>query len=269
VGYGLHYKMWVQSGLASGWKAFRFETVVWPFLVYWWKNLGLKFLLLPVIPFLLPRKLRLIFLTGVSLFILPNLVKFGADIWTNHKFFTLWTIFLNAGFAVVLTYLWCYRWFGKTLAIIFLIGLSASGWIDLFPIYNDSPYFVKDRGEDRIATYIDDNLSPYEIVATPHTLFSPVNLAGRAVVCGWPYFSWGAGFDTTERVKDMTELFSTRDPLNRCRLLKKYQANYLLVGKTSAINEPYRPDLEVLKSSLSIAAEDDRYFLFFPRKDCP
>ena len=41
--------------------------------------------------------------------------------------------------------------------------------------------------------------NPRDIFLTDRFVTHPILMAGRRVFYGWPYYSWGAGYDSTKR----------------------------------------------------------------------
>jgi hypothetical protein len=251
TGYGLHGRATLVS-----------------FLVYWAKNIGIKWFLIPFAVALLPGLARWIFVAGLSLFILPNLIRFGPDVWTSHKFFNIWMIFLNLGTAYLIRLLWRIRWVGKALAAVLLAAVSLTGLLDLPPIYNDSPLSVADWQTSAVGKYLRERTSTRDVFATSFGIYHPANLTGRTVLLGWPYFSWGAGFETTRRMELVRQIFETKDPGLRCSLMGRMNTRYIVAGKRDDFSEPYHPDLDRLKLEFRTVAEDPIYLVFDGRQSC-
>jgi DNA-binding beta-propeller fold protein YncE len=56
-------------------------------------------------------------------------------------------------------------------------------------------------------------------------------MAGRRIFYGWPSFSWGAGYDTTQRDNDFRQLFESPDPYAVFRLLHKHRIAYVAIDE--------------------------------------
>src|SRR5262249_45879083 len=74
-----------------------------------------------------------------------------------------------------------------------------------------------------------------EIFLTDRFVNHPILMAGRRVFYGWPYYSWGAGYDATKRDRLYMELFESRDPWKVYRLLKDNKIKY--VGFDGAVRQ--------------------------------
>ena len=62
---------------------------------YWWQNLGISMILIPLGFILLPNKDKKFMLPLIPLFIIPNCFKFSIEIAANHKFFNFFLIMGN------------------------------------------------------------------------------------------------------------------------------------------------------------------------------
>ena len=85
-------------------------------------------------------------------------------------------------------------------------------------------------------------------------------MAGRRVFYGWPYYSWGAGYDATKRDRLYMELFESRNPWKVYRLLKENKIKY--VGFDGAVRQAQfikRPNEQLYATYFPKVFEDNRY----------
>jgi DNA-binding beta-propeller fold protein YncE len=85
-------------------------------------------------------------------------------------------------------------------------------------------------------------------------------MAGRRVFYGWPYYSWGAGYDATKRDRLYIELFQSRDPWKVYHLLKENGIKY--VGYDNAIRQAQfvrRPNQELYATYFPKVYDADKY----------
>jgi len=207
---------------------------------YWFLNLGLSSLLIPLGFFLSSRFAKKIFLVFLPIFFLGNLFQFGPDIAVNHKFFNLWLIIANMFSAYLLFYLWQKKsWLNKVLVFFAVFLLTLSGVVDLFAIKNDPPYLVLDAPLNPEILWIKNNTPPDAIFLNSSYLYHPANLAGRKIFLGWPYFSWSAGYDTYQRGELMKKMFKPNSLRDLCRDLKANNISFL------AIERKREPDFQI------------------------
>ncbi len=216
---------------------------------YWWQNIGLHLILIPVGFFLIPKRSRLFVLPMIPLFILPNLVKFSIEASANHKFFNFFLIFGNMLSAHVIVSIMS-AILKKRSVIMQSVGVFASGCmiivltltgiIDFFVIYNDAKGTLSDVHPT--ATWIATHTSPGDVFLNSNYLYHPASLAGRPVFLGWPYFAWSAGYKEN-RMPIMDIMYETRDEKQRCDLMKKYSISYVTVEDVR--NDTNLPDIEL------------------------
>lgn len=238
------------------------------FIEYWTKNLGLKFLALPILFIALSGMPRCVFLTSMGIFLLANLVRFGPDIYTNHKFFTIWLIFVNIAFAYLIVKLFMKNWFLKIVGVILVLILTISGLLDIPPILNASSVRIHDWERDPIASFIVHNTKPNELIATGYHIYHPATLTGRSIMLGWPYFTWSAGYPVKQRENVTRQLFETEDIEAQCQIARAYNIRYIIAGQSSDRTEPYHPAIDLLSNTFDVVASDDRYIIFDIRQTC-
>jgi len=238
------------------------------FLLFWTQNLGLKFLSIPVLIGWLRGQARHVFLAALALFVLPNLIRFGPDAWTNHKWFTIWLVFVDVALAACLVRMCARPWPVRIGVVVLTVGLSATGWLDLPPIFNDKAGGTRDWQVDPIARFLVEHAAPREPIATSYHVYHPASLTGRPILLGWPYFVSGAGYPVREREAVVRELFETGDPDRRCALVRRFGARYLVAGRTEQTALPYRPNWAQLDRTLDRAASDERYIVYDASRAC-
>ena len=197
------------------------------FIKYWVFNLGLLVLLFPLGFYYATKKQRKVALPFLALFLVGNLFQFTPDMPTNHKFFNLFVIGANFFTAYLLLMLWKKNTLSKITVSILCIFLTLSGVVDFFPILNDRKIEVVDIPNNKTALFIANNTPKDSVFLNAKFLYDPASLAGRKIYLGWPYFSWGAGYNTHVRHDKMKKLLSQSDKENLCSLLARGGIDYI------------------------------------------
>lgn len=215
------------------------------FINYWFLNLGLGFLLIPL-GFLTSNKLtKKVFLAFLSLFIIGNLFQFSPEMAANHKFFNLFIVVGNILIAAVVYQIWQKKAWGKIFALILCFFLTFSGIIDFFAVKNDSWMKFDDAPKDPNVLWIKENTPPQAVFLNSSYLYHPASLAGRQIFLGWPYFPWAGGLDVDTRRKTRTRILGTlttnKDVI--CKTLKTNGIDFVALGKvdpeTLSPNQPF------------------------------
>src|SRR6266550_2374333 len=207
---------------------------------------GFKWVLI-VLALIFARSLqRRFFLATLSLVAVAFCFQFTIEVLANQKFLHIWVIIANLFVAFALWRLWHLSLGGITLpgkfaaSVLFLL-IIPGGFIDFFPIHNTGWSEVTYKN-DPLIDWLKKNTTPRDIFLSDRFVNHPILMAGRRVFYGWPYYSWGAGYDATKRDRVYVELFETRDPWKLFHLLKENGIRYVAfdgaVRQASFIKRP-------------------------------
>lgn len=205
------------------------------FLVYWFFNLGIFSILIPmafIFSNIVQKKLFLFFL---PYFVIGNFFQFSPEIAANHKFFNLFIIGGNIIVAGFLVNLWTSNKLARALIVTIFPLTILSGVIDLFPILNDTKMTIEDIPNNKTAEFIKKHTPKTSVFLNASFLYDPASLAGRKIYMGWPYFSWSAGYNTTKRNVNMTNILDPQNGLAVCRLLNKEGIDYIELQKPTSL----------------------------------
>jgi len=220
------------------------------FLQYWFMNLGLSAILIPI-GFLFANKLqKKIFLAFFSLFLIGNFFQFSIEMAGNHKFFNAFLIIGNMYSAFLLIKLWGKCKLFKPIVIIAIFCLIFSGIIDFFPIKNDGFMTVSDYPKNPDIQWIIKNTPKDAVFLNTSYVYDQASLAGRKIFMGWPYFPWSLGYDTNLRGSIMKQMLGSQDKKKLCPLLSDNKINYIEIDENS-LNDPNLPKVSsILQFSL-------------------
>jgi hypothetical protein len=197
------------------------------FVTYWFYNLGLHFILIPIGFILAPKKIKKLFLAFLALFVIGSTFQFAPEMAENHKFFNMFLLFGNMLSAYALVTFWKKTVLVRPFIIAIIFFLTLSGIIDFFPVYNDGKLALADYPVNKDVSWIIKNTPPNATIFNTSYLYDTANIAGRRIFLGWPYFPWSAGFDTTTRSNQIKYFFTLQNAQNICTFLKKYNLDYL------------------------------------------
>jgi len=209
------------------------HTVSWilSFFRYWFFNLGISLISIVISFFIVDSQRKKIFLMFLSIFVIGSLFRFGVEIAGNHKFFSLWLILSNTFTAYLLYRIFLFGWIGKIVSIIILVCLTISGFIDIMPIKNDRIMTFADVQKQPLAKWVLENTDTDDVFLTTWRIHNPIGYAGRKTMQGWPYFTWGLGFNSENRVRMAKEIYETNSQVELCELLKKNDIQYVQTEK--------------------------------------
>jgi hypothetical protein len=225
---------------------------------------GFKWLLLALALVFATGLQRRLFVAVLSLLAVAFCFQFSVDVLTNQKFLHIWVIIANLFVAFALWRLWRFSLGGTTLpakfaAAVFFLLVIPGGIIDFFPIHNTGWSEVTYRN-DPLIDWLKENTTPRDIFLTDTFVNHPILMAGRRVFFGWPYYSWGAGYDASKRGRVYAELFESRDAWKVFHLLKQNSIRYVAfdnaVRSAQFIN---RSNEQVYATYFPKVFEDNRY----------
>jgi len=178
---------------------------------------------------------RRFFLALCTLYIMTFCLEMSLETLANHKYLNVWLILGNLFVAYGIWRLCRLRpfWIGIPSMLVALLVTGAivtGGVIDLFAIHNSYWIQMKMVG-DPLIQWVRENTKPHDIFLSDRFVNHPILLAGRRLFYGWPSFSWGAGYDTTQRDQDFRQLFESTDPYAVFRLLYKHHIAYVAIDE--------------------------------------
>jgi hypothetical protein len=209
-------------------------------LRYWFFNLGIY---LPIwfFSFFYFRKEKLTFqliFINSFLFLVANIIQLSPDIINNHKLINFFIIILNIIVAKIVVDLFSLKNIKSKFFIIAkniflttaLFFLTFSGFLDLFPIFND--YFIKiqDYQKQEITNYIKTNTSQNSIFLTTEQLYSPASVAGRKIFIDYGYYSWSYGYQTNKRQQLIKEIYQETNYKKLCQKINENRIRYFLIS---------------------------------------
>jgi DNA-binding beta-propeller fold protein YncE len=192
---------------------------------------GFKWLLIALALVFATGLQRRIFLSVSSLILIAFSFQFTIEVLANQKFLHIWVIIANLFVAFALWRLWHLSLIrttvpAKVAAVALTMAIIPGGLFEFFPIHNTGWSEVTFRN-DPLIEWLTKNTTPRDIFLTDRFVTHPILMTGRRVFYGWPYYSWGAGYDSSKRDKAYLDLFQTKDPRKVFRLLKDNSIAYV------------------------------------------
>lgn len=202
--------------------------------VYWFYNMGIYAVLLPVLLAWDAKQRLWILWPFVSLFILANTFRLSTDMINNHKLINFFWIGV-----VIYTVLFMSRLRGPRPLRIGVIGglvvlASFGGIVDFFPILNDHAIHLSSVRNDPVATWIADHTPPDSVFLTTRYLYHPALLAGRYTYLDYGYFNWSLGYDDRARRATLPALFASNGDV--CERLTQAGIDFVSVSSNSELD---------------------------------
>jgi hypothetical protein len=197
------------------------------FFHYWFYNLGLHLILIPIGFLIASKNIRKIFISFFSLFVIANLFRFSPEIAANHKFINYFMIIGAMFSSYVLVTIWRKKDILKPVVLVAVFFLVISGVIDFFPIFNDSRLALADYPANADIKWVKENTPGNAVFLNTDYLYTPASLAGRKIFLGWPYFSWSQGYDTNQRGTIRNAILTADSKAYACSLLNHNKIDFI------------------------------------------
>ncbi len=199
-------------------------------LQYFVEAFGFWLVAFPAALFFVPRGRRALFIAFAAPFVAASFVAFSMDIMNNHKFVQTSMMLLDIAIAFMLVRLFLWRrLFTKAVAVVLLVLLTLSGWVDAFSFINLNKRYYEFATDDPMYLWVKENTGPRRLFLTSHIVWHPVLFAGRRLFLGWAYFPWAAGYDTRTREDLVKAIYGGTDFETVDRLIRENHIDYIMI----------------------------------------
>lgn len=232
------------------------------FISFWFLNLGIAFILIPVGFFLSEKKQKFIFLCVFSLFVLGNIFQFSFRIDHNHSLFNFFLIFANFYTAYFLMILLKRNTLLRiSLFTILLFLLTASGIIDLMAVKNDFQLYFPDAPSNKFMQWIKINTNKKDVFLSKQEILDPVTFSGRKNYLGHTYYLSVMGYNYLQREEKVKNFFEARDR-ETLKQIKKEGIKYIVVPTRKITDFNYKVNSDFLKENLILEYKDRDVLVF-------
>lgn len=215
------------------------DKTVWGVVKYLFWMSGIFFLGLAVLVWFMRRRERMILLGFLFPTIFAFVLLMTPDINVNHKYIMISYAFLAIFWAWAICSLWNRKIYGKILAAVLAICLSATGIYDFAVIVrgNGPGRRVAVNMDSDLTKWLADNLDKDDLLLTPEYSMNEVTMSGVMLYCGWPYYAWSAGYDTNYRAAQAVTIYTTMDSEELKKVVKQERITYILFEKGSEFEQ--------------------------------
>lgn len=223
---------------------------------FWIYNLGIIIFLIPLAYRLADGLGRRIMIGAGALFIVANTLQVSYRIEHNHSLINYATTLTLPFIAHLLLTWWRRRSFTwRITAVCALVLATVSGLFNLMVVKNDYQVMVDDVPKSAFMQWVQTKTAPSSTFISGHTLYDPVNLAGRKNYLGAEYYVTVMGYDYWGRRKQIDTWLNNFDK-STITEMKKQHITYIAIPKDRK-DFPYTVDEEKVENSLSVAYQDD------------
>lgn len=216
------------------------------FINFWWVNLGIALILLPLGFFISGIKQKIIFLCILPLFIIGNIFQLSFRIDHNHSLFNFFVIFMNFYIAFFILNMWNKKNIGKIICTILVFFLTVSGIIDLMVIKNDFHLPLNISDKNKYIHWIKNSTKPNAIFISEPQILDLVTLAGRKNYLGHDYYLSVMGYDFTKRQELVKSYYEVSD-IKILQKIKESNIEYIVVPLHPSSDFHYKINKEFLE----------------------
>lgn len=199
-------------------------------LWFWFTNSGLLLPLLGAALWRLRREQVLRFYAPfLLLFVVPNVLRLSPWIWDNIKFLFFWHVASLPLVAGLLARLWRRRGITRWCAAGLAGSLLLSGGLDVWRVA--SRQIAREIFDAEAVAFAAGPLRatpPRALILHAPTYNSPVYLAGRRSLLGYPGHIWSQGLDAGAREEEIVRIYAGGEGAEA--LVARYGVDYMLLG---------------------------------------
>jgi len=228
-------------------------------LAFYLELLGLFLPLFLIALFGTPKGVKALALAFISPLIFATLVSLTTDINANHKFIMIGVMLGNIIIAGLLGRFFDSRDHALTaLAVAFSLLLTVTGWVDLKTLYNMNQNRYPIAVNDPITVWVRDNSQSRDVFLTDWAVLHPVQMAGRPIYYGWPYYAWSAGYDTDSRFQFVKGIYEAATEDELLKIVHETNIRYIVVDNAVRESKEYRVNEDVIGRTLPEVFRDDK-----------
>ena len=262
--------LWLTSDSASQMREFIGFQQGWEvgdgnIIVFWLKNTGL---LIPmtVAGLLLVWRQRKektallnLYLPFLMLFVIGNFIALAPWGWDNIKILAYWFIASLVFVGIALEILWRNVRFGKPVALALVVGLVASGALDVWRVSSGQVQMeVFNKELVDIADEIRKKTPKDSLFVHEPTHNSPLVLTGRRSLMRYTGHLFSYGIDYKEREEDVRHILSGGD-MSR-EIIERYGIEYILVTEQERSNPDFNEEAIAARYRLVISKGMSRVY---------
>lgn len=204
-----------------------------------------------------PRGTRALILTFAAPIIFASTVKITPNVDINHKYVVIGSILINIFVAAFIFFLFKVK---KPLATFVAVAISivitVTGFVDVIALRNLNNISVDVRCDDPLLVKVKNETRRNEIFLTDDLHLHPILLAGRKIFCGWPYFTWGAGYDWGLRDGIRRRIFTAADENTLKELVIENNISYIVIDNAIRNSENYTVNEQLMKDTFEVFYDD-------------
>lgn len=224
---------------------------------FWILNLGFAIIAMLGGFVLSGKKLKILFIILLPIFLIPNILQITRHMFDNHKFFNFWFLYMCFFSASFTIFLLGRRRFVKAVGICFFLLMTVSGILNSLVIKNDVLTPIPDYKYYPLVKKLQLISKDHETVITNGEIYDPVSVAGRKTYLGRLNDIYSFGGNPQERVYALNDLLENYKTEKLVRLAKVQGIKYIIIYKDKNVKNLKPIDLKSLDREFKKIYEDN------------
>lgn len=231
------------------------------FVYFWFLNIGLGLILIPLGVWFSKRKQRMVFFSILPLFIIGSIFQLSFRIDHNHSIFNFFFIFANFYIAYFLVTFFLKDIKRKLLFVVFIFFLTISGVIDIMAVKNDFQLILSDAPTNKFMSWIINNTNKDSIFLSKQEILDPVTLSGRRNYFGHIYYLSVMGYDFRERQDKVVSYFEA-NTIQKLAQMRKDNIDYIVLPKRRVVDFNYHINYSFFDKNLPEVYQDNNVSVY-------
>jgi len=201
---------------------------------------------------------RYLFFVSLVPFVLAFTLALTVDITVNHKWIMMSLMLVSMFAAILLSdFLKSGDWFKRSIAVILLIALTATGVYDYKTIKKRNENYLIFSYDDPVTNWVMENATCDDMFLTPWYSLNNIVMGGAMLYYGWPYYAWSAGYDTYSREYKVREMYEASSVEELDALIEENNIRYIVVDYECRTSAEYMVREDVIETAYETVFEHD------------
>lgn len=223
--------------------------------LFWVLNLGLAIITI-IGGFIISDKNRKkLFFVLLPIFIIPNILKLGIDMFHNQKLFSFWFMYASFFSASFIYFLILKSRLYKLAGFLIVIFSTISGVLGFIVIKNDVNTAIPDYSHYNLVRYVSQNLPRDEVIVSNGEIYDPLSVSGRKTYIGRTNDIFWFGENPDKRSQLVSQLLMF--PEDKIIMARREGIRYIIIYKDGSVKNLKKTEIKKLNKSLKKLYEDD------------
>lgn len=227
------------------------------FTLFWVFNLGISIATL-IGGFIISKKTqKILFLSLLPIFIIPNLFQLTHEMFDNHKFFNFWYMFMCFYSASFIVFLFKNGFFLRVAGTLIVVLSIATSITNYAVVKNDMYAQISDYKTYPMMIFALKNIPSQSTILTNGEIYDPISITGMKSFLGRSHYVYLYGGDPQERLITKKQILEAPESTDAKKLLQKFHIDYIFIYKNVDVKNLQPVDYRLWGDIYEKIYEDD------------